>query len=124
MPCSPLKDNRRSGEAYLLHLQRPRISQTRSQNEASCKLCFLLVSFYVFSSTLKMEAIFFPENLVDFQRTTRRATEERKLFMRIYVFPLTIAASRSLICGIADFFLINWYIVVWSPIWSTRHCGH
>jgi hypothetical protein len=54
-PCGSLKANRRFGgtELYLL-------------------LAFTLVSCFVFSSTLNMEATFSSKTSVDFQRTTRR----------------------------------------------------
>jgi hypothetical protein len=62
-PCSPMKVNRSFGGTHHLHLQGRRIR----------KICllpvFTLVSCSVYSSTLKMEVIYFSEVSVEFQRT-------------------------------------------------------
>jgi hypothetical protein len=74
MARSPSKVNRCFWGIYRLHLQGQRISRARYQRESSSGLppAFTLVSCSAYSSTLKMEAIYFSETSVDFQRTTRR----------------------------------------------------
>jgi hypothetical protein len=47
-PCSPLKDNRRFGTTYRLHLQGRRISQARNHHEALAT-CFMLVYCLAYS---------------------------------------------------------------------------
>jgi hypothetical protein len=65
-PCSPLNVNRRFGETYHLHLQGRRLLDT----------CFYAGSCLVYSSTLKMEALFSSETSIDIERTTRRYIPE------------------------------------------------
>jgi hypothetical protein len=59
-PRSPLKVKGR------LHLE------DRSIDRAQLATCVVLVHWLAYSSTMKMEAIYSSETLVDFQRTTRR----------------------------------------------------
>jgi hypothetical protein len=74
-PCSPLKDNRRLGGKYRLHLQGRRKIRVRVQ-----QLClapaFTLASGSDYSSTLTMEAKYSSETSIDFQRTTCRYVPE------------------------------------------------
>jgi hypothetical protein len=61
-PCSPFKVDRRFG-GTILHLQGRRVA---------------LLLFFAFYWTLKMEATYFSETLVEFQRTTLRYIAEDK----------------------------------------------
>jgi hypothetical protein len=72
-PCSPLKVNRRFGRTCRCHLQVGRMIQGRNKSEAGRLLaaCFMLVSCLDYSSTLKIEAIYFSEMSDEFHRTTR-----------------------------------------------------
>jgi hypothetical protein len=89
-PCSPLKVNTCFGARSRLHLQGRRISRARNQRESmwQAEPAFTLVSCSDYSSTLKMEAIYSSETLVDFQRTTRRYIREDSLLQCLYVFTL------------------------------------
>jgi hypothetical protein len=88
--CSPVKVIRHFGGTCRLHLQGRRVSQWRYQHEAgskeiwlllpsccvwvwgwACSACFILLSWLVHSSILKMEATCSSKVSVDFQRTTR-----------------------------------------------------
>jgi hypothetical protein len=77
-PCSPLKINRSFEGTCGLPLQGRRINQARNQRGSRWKAwfclppAFTLVCFLAYSSTLKMEATFFSETSVDFQRTIWR----------------------------------------------------
>jgi hypothetical protein len=72
MPCSLLKVNRHFGRTSHLHLQGRRICQARNQHKAGSKQSL------AYSSTLKVEATWYSEISVDFQRTTRRYIPEDK----------------------------------------------
>jgi hypothetical protein len=79
-PCSLLSCNRRFGGTYRLHPQGQKISRARNQRENGWKAsAFTLASCwaYIFSA-LRMEAIYSSEKSVDFQRTTRRHTQNLK----------------------------------------------
>jgi hypothetical protein len=45
--CSPLKDNRRFGSAYCLHLHGRRISQSRNEHEADSKRATYLGAMFL-----------------------------------------------------------------------------
>jgi hypothetical protein len=75
--CSLLKAKRLFGRTCRLNFKGRRLSQARYQHEATC---FIALSILAYSSTLKMEAIYYPERSVDFQRITRcYIPEERTL---------------------------------------------
>jgi hypothetical protein len=74
--CSPLNLNQRFEGIYCLHLHGRRISRARNLSLLCLPLAFTLVTCSIYSSTLKMEAIYFSETSVDIQRTTRRYIPE------------------------------------------------
>jgi hypothetical protein len=54
-------------------------SKKQVASRAVSAICFMLVSFLAYSSTLKIEATCFSETSVDFQRTTRHIPDDRTL---------------------------------------------
>jgi hypothetical protein len=77
MPCSPLKVNLHFVRTCRLHLQGPRVNQSRNQRETDSK----------HFSALKMDATFSSETLVVFQRTTWRYIPEDKTLWRRHIRP-------------------------------------
>jgi hypothetical protein len=69
--CSPLKVNRRFRETNRLHLK----------GEALLATCFKLVSYWAYSSIVKIEATCSSGTLVDFQQTTQRCMPENRTSM-------------------------------------------
>jgi hypothetical protein len=77
MLCGPLKVNRRFGGTCLFHLQGRRISCVGNQRESRWQA--ELVSYFALCSTLKMEATYPSETLVDIQQNTRRYIPEDQI---------------------------------------------
>jgi hypothetical protein len=74
----------RFGGTYRRHLQGRRVSQGRNQHEAGSKQSRSMpVSFFAFSSTLKMGAICSSETSVDFHLTTWRYIPEDNSLLSI-----------------------------------------
>jgi hypothetical protein len=69
-PCSRLKVDWRFRGTCLLRLHGRRISQERNQRGCSYQGAFTLVSYFAYTSTLKMEKTCSSETPVDYQRTT------------------------------------------------------
>jgi hypothetical protein len=88
----------------LMSMYRRRVSQARNQNESGSKIavlaaCFMLVSCSTYSSTLKMEEIYWSETSVDFHQTTRRYIPEnrdRQLLIILFLVSLLIWNVRSI----------------------------
>jgi hypothetical protein len=84
MPCSPVKFNRRLTGTYRI----------RRQGQSSA--CFMLVSYWGYSSTLKMELIGSSTTSVDFHRTTTlhkkiitavRTSNQTTVYQLVTIFP-------------------------------------
>jgi hypothetical protein len=52
-----------------------------------------------------------------FQKSTLKMIDFTGIFIRINVYILIVTYY-------ANYKILNWYIGGWSPIGSTRHCGH
>jgi hypothetical protein len=77
IPCNPLKVNERFGSTRHLHLQSGRLSQARTRlKQVATRACFMLVSYMIYSSTLKMEATCPSETPVDFYEATQHYNPE------------------------------------------------
>jgi hypothetical protein len=87
-PSSPLKVNGRFDGKYRVYFRGLRIRRTGNQRESrwQAEPAFTLVSCSVYSSTLKMEAIYSSETSVDFQRTTLRYIREVSILQCPNVF--------------------------------------
>jgi hypothetical protein len=76
--CSSLKVDRRTGGTCRLHLQ----GKKKAKQETSMKLARRLGSVYFL--ILKIEAIFYSQNSVSFQRTTQRYIPEEDTTLHNY----------------------------------------
>jgi hypothetical protein len=76
-PCIPLKINRRFGETYCLH------RHEAGKQAALLAKCFMLISCLAYSSTMMMEATYYSDMSVHFQRTTRLYIPEDRTFKEL-----------------------------------------
>jgi hypothetical protein len=75
--CSSVKIYQGLEGTYRLHLQGQRTSQARNQ-QPRLAACFVLVSCFDYSSTLKLGPICSSQTSVDFQRTTSPYIPEKR----------------------------------------------